>query len=83
MFYGVSTLFELFNAALNFKQFSLVFVYKQLNVRTVLFQAIQFNINTQYSSIWPIDRTLSGATTSGQSGLGSDGNKGVLRIPQS
>ena len=31
----------------------------------------------------PIDRTLSGATTPGQSGPGSDGNKGVLCIPQS
>ena len=35
------------------------------------------------SSIWPIDRTLSGAITPGQSGPGSDGNKGVLRISQS
>ena len=35
------------------------------------------------SSIWPIDRTLSGATTPGQSGPGSDGNEGVLRISQS
>ena len=34
-------------------------------------------------SIWPIDRTLSGATTPGQSGPGSDGNEGVLSIPQS
>ena len=32
------------------------------------------------SSIWPIDRTLSGATTLNQSGPGSDGNKRV--IPQ-
>ena len=30
-----------------------------------------------------MDRALSGATTLGQSGPGSDGNKGVLRIPQS
>ena len=30
--------------------------------KTVLFQAVQFSINTQFSSIWPIDRTLSGAT---------------------
>ena len=30
-----------------------------------------------------MDRTLSGATTQGQSESGSDGNKGVLRIPQS
>ena len=36
-----------------------------------------------FSSIWLIDRTLSGATTPGQSGPGSDGNEGVLHIPQS
>ena len=36
-----------------------------------------------FSSIWSIDRTLSGATTLGQSGPGSNGNEGVLRIPQS
>ena len=30
-----------------------------LNVKTVLFQAIHFSISTQFSSIWPIDRTLS------------------------
>ena len=35
------------------------------------------------SSIWPIDRTLSGTTTQGLSGPGSDGNEGVLCIPQS
>ena len=35
------------------------------------------------SSIWPIDRTLSGVTTLGQSGSGSDGNEGVLCILQS
>ena len=35
------------------------------------------------SSIWPIDRTLSGANVSGQKGSESDGNEGVLRIPQS
>ena len=34
-------------------------------------------------SIKPIDRALSGATTPGQSGPGSDGNEGVLRILQS
>ena len=33
--------------------------------------------------IWPIDKTLSGATTLGQCGPGSDGNEGILRIPQS
>ena len=35
------------------------------------------------TSVWPIDRTLSGATTLGQSGPGSDGNEEVLCFPQS
>ena len=35
------------------------------------------------SSIWPIDSSLSGPTTPDQIGPGSNGNKGVLRIPQS
>ena len=35
------------------------------------------------SSIWPIDKTLSGASTPGQSAHGNDGNEGVLHIPQS
>ena len=44
----------------------------------------QFSLaKVQFSSIWPIDRTLSGATTPGQSGPGSYGNERVLRIPQS
>ena len=36
----------------------------------------------QFSSTCPTDQTLSGATTPGQSGPGSDGNEGVLRILQ-
>ena len=54
-----------------------------LYLQTVLFQAIQSSINTQFSSIWPIDWTLSGSITPGQSGHESDGNKRILRIPQS
>ena len=54
-----------------------------LNIKTVLFQAIKFSRSTQFSSIWFIDRTLSGATTMGQSEPGSDVNEWVLRIPQS
>ena len=50
---------------------------------TLLIRPIQFSINTQFSSIWPIDRTLSGASTPGQSGPGSDSYKGVLHISQS
>ena len=59
-------------------QFSIgiVFVYTHLNVKTVLFQVIQFIISNQFGSIWPIDRTITGATT------WSDINEGVLRIPQ-
>ena len=51
--------------------------------KTVLFQANQFSISTQFWSIWHIDETLSGATTPGQSGPWSDGNRGVLCISQS
>ena len=50
---------------------------------TVLFQTIQFSIRTLFSSIIPKDRTLSGATTLTQSEPGSDGNEGILLIPQS
>ena len=34
------------------------------------------------SSIWLIDKTLSGATTPGQSGRGSNGNERVHHTPQ-
>ena len=37
----------------------------------------------QFSSIKPRDRALSGAAIPGQSGRGSDGNEGVVCIPQS
>ena len=69
------------------KQWS--FVYTQLTNQTVLFQTIQFSIiclhsvKISNSSIWPIYRTLSGATTLGQGRPGSDGNERVLHIPQS
>ena len=51
--------------------------------KTVLLQTIQSSISTLSSSIWPVDRTQSDATTLGQSEPGSDGNEGVLCIPQS
>ena len=44
---------------------------------------MQFSKSTQFSSIWSLDRTLSGATIPCQSGPGSDGNKGALHIRQS
>ena len=34
-------------------------------------------------SIWPINRILSSATSSGQNGPWSNGDEGVLHIPQS
>ena len=51
--------------------------------KTVLFQSVQFSISTLLSSIWPINRTLSAVTIPGESRPGSDGNKGLLRIPPS
>ena len=62
---------------------SLLIEVCSLNIKTVLFQVIQFRIGTQFISIWPINRSLSGATTPGKSGPGSDCNDGVLLIPQS
>ena len=38
-------------------------------------------MSTQFSSIWPIDRPLSGSTTPGKSGLKSNGNEEVLHFP--
>ena len=55
-------------------------VYTKLNDQKVLFQTIQFSV---YSSIWLIDRTLSGATTFVQSGPWSNRHEGVLCISQS
>ena len=51
--------------------------------QTVLNQTIQFGVSMQFSSFQPIHRALSGATIPGQSGPVSNGNEGVLRIPQS
>ena len=65
-----------------FKQFNLALVQFKI-LKTVLFQAIQLSISTPFSSIWPIHMALSGSTTPGQSGPGSSGSEGVLRIFQS
>ena len=47
------------------------------------FKQFWFSMSTQFSSILSIDRILSGAATPGQSEPWSDGNKGILCIPQS
>ena len=49
-----------------FKQFSLAYE-RSLNIKTVQFQVILFGMSTQFSSIWAVDRTLSGAITPDQS----------------
>ena len=54
----------------------------QLNVKTVLFQTIQVIISTQFSSVWPIGRTLSGATTLDHVHLGVMAMKRYSAIPQ-
>ena len=54
------------------------------------FQVLQYNsynltsliCSLTDSSIWPIDMTLSGTTTPGQSGPESNGNEGVLHFLQ-
>ena len=53
-----------------------------LYIITVQFQIIQFSVSTQFSSIRPIDKTLSGATTPCQSRPESDGNKGYSAFPK-
>ena len=52
------------------------FYFKQFNLSEVI--CLRSN-----SSISPIDKTPSRATTLSQSGLGSNGSEGVLCIPQS
>ena len=54
-----------------------------LYIETVLFQTIQFSICTQVSSIWLIDRILSGDPVPGQNGPGSNSHEEVLHISHS
>ena len=65
-----------------FKQFSLAWICS-LNVKTVLFDTIQFSTSTQFTFIWPLDRALSGAATPSVSEAEIDGNEGLPRTPQS
>ena len=58
---------------------SKIFLFQTIQFsQTVLIQTIQFSICTQFSSILSIDRARSGATTPGQSGLGSNDNEGMF-----
>ena len=53
------------------------FYFKQFSLALVIC------LHSDDCSIWPIDRTLSGATTPDQSESRSNDNEGVLRISQS
>ena len=53
------------------------------HMHTVFTQKIQFSISMLLVLFNPQIGPLSGAATVGQSGPGSDGSEGVLRIPQS
>ena len=76
-----------FNISTQFKyKYSLI--VKNISISSYSFYSISYNSNNSVSykyavsSIQPIDRALSGAIIPGQSWPGSDGNKGVPRIPQ-
>ena len=57
-------------------QFSISTQFKHtVKFKNNQYETIQFSVITQFSYIWPIDGTLSGASTPGQSGTGSDGKK--------
>ena len=70
-------------------QLNMSFVYTQLNDQTVPFLTIQFSISDLFAhslnvkQFYLTHRTLSDATTPGQSGPGSNGKEGVLYIPKS
>ena len=67
------------------KQFyskNMITLSKQFKFQIIIFQAIQYSISTQFSSIRPIDRTLSVTIITGQSEPGSHGSEGVLSLSQ-
>ena len=83
--FNTKSIFIHINSSISKIQFSpsTVFCLHSVDVKTLLFQAIQFRIRAYFNSIWPIDRILSCATTLGQTESGSDGNESVLCIPLS
>ena len=63
---------------------SKTFLFQAIQLsQKVLIQTIQFNISMQLVWFNPYIGPLSGATTPGQSGPGSNVNEGMLCIPQS
>ena len=73
-----------FSISTQFKCKSTVYLSKTFLFQAIRFsQTVEFCISMQFISIQPIDRARSGATIPGQTGPGSNGNEGVLRISQS
>ena len=54
----------------------------QLSINSIKHQSFVYIVKWSNSSIWPIDMTLSDATSLGKSEPGSEANKKILRIPQ-
>ena len=81
--FKILSLAEIHSVNINLHQFQTIqfSISIQFKCKKNLFQAIQFH--TQFSSIWPIDRTLSCAATPGPSGPGRDSDERVLCIFQS
>ena len=63
-------------------QLNISHLFTLLNVKTVLFQTIQFSISTHFSSIWSIYRTLSCATTPDRVDLRAMAIKGYSAFPK-
>ena len=59
-------------------------VFTRAKIKVPFWDFSQFRVTKWInSSIWPIDRTLTGTTTSGQSEPESNDNEGVFHSPQS
>ena len=56
-----------------------IYIYVVVEEETGL-HTVLLNMNYLNRSIWGIDRTLTGITTPGQSGLESNDNEGVFQI---
>ena len=52
------------------------------HTKTVPFQTIQCSINTQFNSIWPIDRPVPSASALGEGGTGSNGIERFSALPK-
>ena len=73
--FRISAQFKWRKSSLSKIQFSKI---NQINCQIIIFQTFPLSINTQFSSIWRIDGTLSEVTTLG---LSEPGIKGYFTFP--